>query len=238
MTIAPGSSLGVIGESGAGKTTLAELAAGMIDPSSGRVIVDGNQRSPIGGRLARARRIQLIWQDAMGSVDPRLKVSQIIKEPLMVHGFSAHEARQRAGGLLDEVGLPAALAERRPHQLSGGEVQRVVIARSLALDPALLICDEPAASLDAQARARFADLLLRLQKERKLALIVIAHDLPLVRLMTSDLVVMYRGEIVERGRTEAVINNPAHEYTKLLLSCDPSLAIAGGEPSKFSRPAS
>ena len=225
FAVSAGQSIGIIGESGAGKTTIAALAVGLTAPSSGRVITDAGMKGPSReNRLQRARRIQLIWQNAREYVDPRLRVSRIIAEPLRVHGIDkgidTNEAVER---LLGEVGLSIDLKERRPHELSGGELQRVVIARALALDPELLICDEPASALDAHSKARIADLLVRLQTERGLALMVIAHDLPLVRMITEELIVMHQGEIVERGPTETVITHPAHPYTQMLLSCEPSV---------------
>ncbi|MEK6536218.1 MAG: ATP-binding cassette domain-containing protein [Actinomycetota bacterium] len=233
LSILPGQSMGVIGESGAGKTTLAALAAGLATPSSGRVLING-QRLSSGGRdrRVRARIVQLVWQDTYGSVDPRMTVEKIIAEPLRIHGIYKEQGiGQQTGRLLNEVGLSNDLLARHPHQLSGGEVQRVVIARALALDPELLICDEPAAALDARTKLQVAELLIGLQSARNLSLMVIAHDLPLVRKITGDLIVMYRGVVVESGPTASVIDRPQHPYTQLLVSCDPFLKMAGALPA-------
>ncbi|MHB8792158.1 MAG: ABC transporter ATP-binding protein [Thermoleophilia bacterium] len=225
LSISPGDSLGIIGESGSGKTTLASLATGLLRPTSGRILIDGTEL-PGDGRQRRrnARIIQLIWQDGRGSVDPRMKVCSIIREPLRVHSLQGMNVREQVTSLLHEVGLSSNLAERYPDELSGGELQRVVIARALALSPGLLICDELAASLDMHAKLQVVDLLLKLQSEKNLALIVIAHDLSLISRMTRELIVMNRGEIVERGHTGTLIERPSHPYTQSLISCDPSSA--------------
>jgi len=222
FSISPGETVGVIGESGAGKTTLASIATGQIKPTSGRVLVEDEELSGASRtRRRNSRIIQLVWQDTTASVDPRMKVTSIIEEPLNVHGLSTRDdSRRGAASLLQEVGLSGKLSDRYPHELSGGELQRVVIARALALSPRLLICDEPAASLDMQAKLQVADLLTRLQAERNLALMVIAHDLSLVRRITRELVVMNRGAIVERGPTEMLIKRPSHPYAKMLIGCD------------------
>ena len=227
LAVTAGQSVGVIGESGAGKTTIAALAVGLTEPTSGRVLINaghhGNKRED---RLRRASKIQLIWQNANDSVDPRMRVRQIIGEPLKVHGLDGEvEMPDTIGNLLQEVGLARELMERWPYELSGCELQRVVIARALTSNPELLICDEPASALDAYTKVRVADLLVRLQAERGLALLVIAHDLPLVRMITDELIVMHEGSIVEHGPTESIINQPAHPYTQLLLSCDPTLSM-------------
>lgn len=225
LSISPGDSLGIIGESGSGKTTLASLATGLLRPTSGRVLIDGTELSGNGKQRRRnARTIQLIWQDGRGSVDPRMKVCSIIREPLRVHSLQGMNVREQVKSLLHEVGLSGNLAERYPDELSGGELQRVVIARALALSPGLLICDELAASLDMHAKLQVVDLLLNLRSEKNLALIVIAHDLSLISRMTRELIVMNRGEIIERGHTGTLIERPSHPYTQSLISCDPSSA--------------
>lgn len=224
FSISRGETVGIIGESGAGKTTLAHLSTGLVNPTCGRVLVDGTGLS--GTRISRhrnARIIQLVWQDARGSIDPRMKVGSIIEEPLRVHNLlDRNDSQGQIAGLLYQVGLSGNLADRYPHELSGGELQRVVIARALSLSPELLICDEPASSLDIQAKLQVADLLTRLQAERNLALMVIAHDLSLVRRITRELLVMNRGVIVERGSTDTLIQKPVHPHAKMLVGCDPS----------------
>ncbi len=224
LSISPGQSLGVIGESGAGKSTLAALATGQTNPTAGRVLVDGRELgTDKKNRRWRAGKVQLIWQDVHGSVDPRMNVEKIIAEPFRVHGLGGgDEVRKNIERLLAEVGLPNSMMDRRPHELSGGELPRVVIARALALDPELLICDEPAAALDAHFKVQVAKLLVRLQVAKGMALMVIAHDLPLISMVTRELIVMYRGKILEYGPTGFIINNPLHPYSRLLISSDPS----------------
>ena len=181
-----GGCLGVRGESGVGKTTLARIAAVIEAPSSGIVMIDGAPviRRHGAGKKLLARTAQMIWQDAPGSLDPRQRVGSIIAEPFVIHGYS-HQGRDtvkdRVASLLKEVGLAADFATRYPHQLSGGEAQRVVIARALSLEPRLLVCDEPASALDIRARGNIARLLIRWRSERKLALLVVTHDLYLSR---------------------------------------------------------
>ncbi|MHB1464262.1 MAG: oligopeptide/dipeptide ABC transporter ATP-binding protein [Thermoleophilia bacterium] len=233
LSVGEGEAVGLVGESGAGKTTLAALAAGLELPSAGGVSISGPDPDPETGgfrkrgkaaRLKRARQLQLIWQDARGSLDPRMKIGAALAEPLRIHGLdSRHELDIKVSALMSETGLDASLRSRYPHELSGGEVQRVVIARALALDPAVLVCDEPASSLDAGNKVRIARLLSRLRRERGLALLVIAHDLGLVRVLTERIFIIYRGRIVESGPTAAVLDNPLHPYTRLLVSCDPSM---------------
>lgn len=235
-----GESLGIAGESGAGKTTLAELAAGLIDPSSGTVMIKGRTRDRINRKQRRqiARQVQLIWQDAMASLDPRMTVAGIISEPLKIHGVAyGSDQRKQIENILAEVGLPGRIAHSFPHQLSGGEAQRVVIARALTIDPALLICDEPASSLDARVKAQITTLLNKLRRERNLSLLIIAHDLRLLRSMTDNILVIRRGEIVERGRTKEVLSSPAHPYTKLLVDSELSLARVGSEKNPNQAPA-
>lgn len=227
FSISPGQSIGIVGESGAGKSTLAAIATGQTLPTSGAVLVDGkaltNTQSE---RRWLARKVQMVWQDAASCVDPRFRVDRIIAEPL-----SIHERRDREGTgdsvarLMSEVGLAPGLARRYPHELSGGELQRLVIARALALDPELLICDEPASALDAITKLQLANLLTRIRRQRELALLVIAHDLQLVRKITDEMIVMRRGAIVERGATALISKNPQHPYSQLLMNSDPSTAF-------------
>lgn len=224
LSVRQGEAVGIVGESGAGKTTLASLILGLERPTSGEVLVDGQR--VLGGphRRGQARRVQLVWQDAMAALDPRQKIEAALAEPLLIHGLVDHgEARERAGQLLKEVGLGDEMLGRYPHEISGGQAQRVVIARALALAPGIMICDEPASALDVQLKLQIADLLMRLRVERQLTYLVIAHDLPLVRKMTGSLAVMYRGRIVEQGATSTILQNPYHPYTQLLVSAEPAI---------------
>jgi peptide/nickel transport system ATP-binding protein len=226
LAIDKGEAVGLVGESGAGKSTLAAIAAGLTDPTSGTVRISGIEESGSRReiRRRRARTIQLIWQDAVGSLNPRMKVGKAVAEPLQIHHLAVGQALDdEVNRLLSEVDLKPELAKRYPHEISGGEAQRVVIARALALNPKLLICDEPASALDARLKVQIAELLMRLKRERGLALLIIAHDLALVGRMTKRLYVMYQGRIVESGPTVQVLTSPLHPYTRLLVSSDPSM---------------
>lgn len=221
-----GQAIGIVGESGAGKTTLAAIAAGLVKPSSGKVIIEGaavDGRAQH-GRKQRARTVQLIWQDVQGSLNPRMSVGRAIAEPLKIHRLAERgSVKKHVSNLLAEVGLKADTANRLPRSLSGGEAQRVVIARALATNPRLLICDEPASALDARAKLRVVELLDRLRRERNLACLIITHDLSLARMLADEVVVMHRGVIVETGPTAEVLRQPDHPYTKLLVNSEPLL---------------
>lgn len=231
LTVNPGQAIGIVGESGSGKTTIWKLAAGLIAPSSGTVLVKGESPGDGSGHSARrrARIAQFIWQDAPGSLDPRLTVEKALAEPIKIHGLAPkNEIREKVFELLTEVGLERRLADRYPHQLSGGEAQRVVIARALSLSPELLVCDEPASALDARAKARLAELLGRLRRERNLALLLIAHDLPLVRRLAEEILVMRQGIEVERGPVSQVLRHPHHPYTRRLVESELKISRAPG----------
>lgn len=224
LSLAAAGSLGIVGESGAGKTTLAQLACGLLKPSAGKVLLGGIDINAAGvSRRQQARLAQLVWQSPAGSLDPRLSIGRSLSEPLRVHGLSG-----RPEELLAAVGLSPFLAARRPGELSGGEAQRVVIARALATGPQLLVCDEPAASLDVRTRLKIADLLAGLRSERKLALMLITHDLELAARLTGELAIMYCGRIVESGPTAAVLAGPLHPYTRLLIESEPLLGRVPG----------
>lgn len=233
LQIKAGEAVGLVGESGAGKSTLAAIATGLELPTSGTVRIDGHTPGKDQITLHRlARAVQLIWQDAAGSLDPRMKVGTAVAEPLRIHRLAPRENLQtEVKSLLAAVGLQNELAGRYPHQLSGGEAQRVVIARALALKPKLLICDEPASALDAHAKAQLAELLLRLRQQHCLAYLIVAHDLSLVRRLTERIYVIYKGVIVETGPTAAVLSQPLHPYTRLLMAADPN-SPAWAEPGQ------
>lgn len=243
LVIEKGRSLGILGRSGAGKSTLGKIICGLEAPTSGSVYVCGRADNPGSGdssmtghtqalprqvpaiaRKERAVTAQMIWQDAPGSLDPRMRIAGIIAEPLLIHKLvdGKEERRATVARLMEEVGLPAALAGRYPHEISGGEAQRVVIARALALDPPLLVCDEPASALDMMTRTQIADLLAGLHRERQTALVVIAHDLALIRRLTQWLVVFHEGMIVEEGPTASVLAAPRHQATKMIVEAEPA----------------
>lgn len=229
LKLRSGSSLGLVGESGAGKTTLAQIVAGLIPPSRGEVKIDGTVISarPPSRRLLlkQARLVQLIWQDALGSLNPRMRVKHAIAEPLRIHRLLREKsACEQTACLLNEVDLPAELGHRFPHELSGGQAQRVAIARALAIMPRLLVCDEPASALDLRLKMQIAELLERLRRQKGLTYLIITHDLLLANKLTDHLAVMYRGRLVERGPTSAVLDNPLHPYTRLLVDSAPELS--------------
>lgn len=222
LSLAQGDSMGIVGESGAGKTTLASLIVGLEQPTSGEILLDGSRLHGSDNRKQRARMVQLVWQDTQAALDPRQKIGAAIAQPLLIHKLANRsEALERARKLMGEVGLDDTVFSRFPHEISGGQAQRVVIARALALEPSFIIYDEPASALDVQVKAQIADLLMRLRAERGLTYLVIAHDLPLVRRMTKTMAVIYRGGIVEQGPTRTVLEQPIHPYTQLLVSSEP-----------------
>ena len=219
-TLMPGERLGLVGESGCGKSTLAKLLVGLIPSSSGEVLVHGRPIHRLRGVLLQAlrRRIQLIFQDPMNSLNPLMTVDEILSEPLIIHHLARGAARvKRVEELLASVQLPAAYRSRRPRQLSGGERQRVGIARALATSPEVLICDEPIASLDVSVGAQLLELLHTLSRQRQMALLFISHDLRAVASLCEYLAVMRHGRFVETGRCDELLQQPRHPYTELLI---------------------
>jgi peptide/nickel transport system ATP-binding protein len=236
LSIAPGDRLGVVGETGSGKTLLALAMMGMVPDGltvSGRITIDGHTIAPddeTAWRRLRARRVAMIFQEPLSALDPLRRIGDTIAEPLIVHrAMTRAAARARALELLEETGIPqpAQRLHQYPHQLSGGQRQRALIALALACDPGLLIADEPTTALDAAVALRITDLLVRLARDRDMALLFISHDLAAVSRATTDLAVMYGGDIVERGPTARLLSDPAHPYTRGLLAARPSLAHRG-----------
>ena len=230
LGIGKGDRLGVVGESGSGKTMLALALMGMIPDAArleGRLTVDGTEMADASERAwqdIRARRVAMIFQEPMAALNPLRRVGDTVMEPILVHdGITEAAARNRALSLFEEVGIPEPKARLRqfPHELSGGQRQRVLIALALACDPALLIADEPTTALDANVALRITDLLVRLTRERNMALVLISHDLAAVARATKEIVVMYGGDMVERGPTAQVLATPVHPYTKGLLGARP-----------------
>ncbi|PAE20102.1 peptide ABC transporter substrate-binding protein [Bacillus sp. 7504-2] len=220
----PGETLGIVGESGCGKSTMARLVNQLIKPTSGEVNFKKKNLIEMDARTLRATRkkIQMIFQDPYASLDPRLKIGELIAEPLVIHNVGNKESRrERVEELLETVGLNKRYAARYPHEFSGGQRQRINIARALALHPELVICDEPVSALDVSVQAQVINLLKKLQKEFNLTYIFISHDLNVVRYMCDRIAVMYLGKIVEIGTYEEIYSNPRHPYTKALFSAIP-----------------
>jgi oligopeptide transport system ATP-binding protein len=220
-----GETLGVVGESGCGKSTLARLLVGLETPTSGDLFVQGKNMSKVGAEERRRgrRNIQLVMQDPYTSLNPRMTVGDIVGEPFEVHPDVLPKARRRARvqELLDLVGLNPDHITRYPHQFSGGQRQRIGIARALALNPEIILCDEPVSALDVSIQAQVINLLEKLQKELGLSYIFIAHDLSVVRHIADRVAVMYLGKIIEIGTEDEIYDNPTHPYTQALLSAVP-----------------
>lgn len=222
LEIKAGETLGLVGESGSGKTTLLQMILRLRTPTSGRIFFQGEdiaQLSSVKDLRRLRKQMQVVFQDPYSSLNPRMTLQQIIREPLDIHKQgSIQERKERVDELLSLVGLPSDFHNRYPGECSGGQRQRVGIARALALQPALLVCDEPISSLDLPMQAQILSLLGDLQQKFGLAYLFIAHDLKVVRNISDRVAIMYQGEIVEQGYTESIYGNPTHEYTKTLLS--------------------
>ena len=222
--LAPGETLGVVGESGSGKSTLARAIVGTITPSDGQVLWEGTDLASLSPSARRRHRAeaQMVFQDPLAALNPRMTVGEIIAEPLRTHrDVSRAEARERVADIMERVGLLPNLRNRYPHEFSGGQCQRIGIARALILDPRLLICDEPVSALDVSVQAQVVNLLRRLGREMGLAMIFIAHDLSVVRHISDRILVMYLGRRMEEGPSRAVVDAPLHPYTKALVSSVP-----------------
>ncbi|WP_121066594.1 oligopeptide/dipeptide ABC transporter ATP-binding protein [Chachezhania antarctica] len=241
----PGQTLGLVGESGSGKSTIARTLIGLKKSSGGSIRFDGAEISDASARdWGRLRReMSMMWQDPVGSLSPRLTVKALVTEPLRINGMKA--SRAEAVRLLSLVGLPPEFANRYPHQLSGGQARRVGVARALALDPKLLIADEPTAGLDMSVQGEVLNLLAEVQARSGVAIVIITHNLNLVRHVTDQMAIMYLGRFVEQGPTEQIFAQPRHPYTKALLEANPEpdpearqdyVPLSGEVPSPVNRP--
>ena len=250
FAIRPGQTFGMVGESGCGKTTIGRLIAGLEKATDGSIVLDGEDLTKLSRRERRRRspKIQLMFQDSYASMDPRMRVGPILREPLSIQRIGSHqEQRNKIAAMLDEVGLPRAAVERYPHEFSGGQRQRLGLARALILSPRLIVADEPVSALDVSIQAQILNLMLDLQRDLGLTYLFISHDLSVVRYMSETIGVMYLGKLVEVGPADEVYYRPVHPYTKGLIDtvpvADPAAAqhredkgVAGELPSAINPP--
>ena len=222
-----GKTLGVVGESGCGKSTLGRVVIRLLDATDGTVCFDGKDITHTKDRLALRRDMQIIFQDPFASLNPRMSVSEIITEPLVVHKMRAGKAEigQRVGELMDTVGLARRLASVYPHELDGGRRQRIGIARALALEPRFIVCDEPVSALDVSIQAQILNLMQDLQDEQHFTYLFITHDLSVVKHISNDIMVMYLGKVVELCGADELFERSLHPYTKALLAAIPEPTI-------------
>lgn len=228
LTVESGQTHGIVGESGSGKSTLGRAVLGLAPVASGSVQFRGEDITDVdrGRRRGLAKHIQVVFQDPYTSLNPALSIGSILAEPLIAQGAGGKSAQLRIHQLLDQVGLPSGAFGRRPGEFSGGQRQRVAIARSLALDPELIICDEPVSALDLVNQARILDLFLEIQQETKVAYLFISHDLDVIRHVSHQVSVVLNGKIVERGNSATVTSAPTHPYTQRLLLAAPVPDVA------------
>ncbi len=229
FTLQAGKTVGLVGESGSGKTTIGRTLVKLIKPTSGKALWKGEDILPLSEKafFPLRRSIQYIFQDPFGSLNPRMSVGKIIAEALEIHfpQLDLEEREARVASLLKRVGLKQEMMQRFPHEFSGGQRQRIGIARALAVEPELLICDEPVSALDVSVQAQIVNLLQDLQEELGVALLFIAHDLAVVEHISDSVLVLHHGKIVESGPSREVLEHPQHSYTQNLLAAVPRLEV-------------
>ncbi len=219
LTVRPGATIGLVGESGSGKSTFAKVLVGVLPPTSGTLTVEGLSWQQIGRRDPRRRKVQMVFQDPYACLNPLMTVLDAVAEVHEVwDGLSRSDARRQAAEGLERVGLGSQFHNVRPRSLSGGQCQRVGIARALAADPEVLVADEPTSALDVSLQASLLNLLEDLRRARDLAIVLVSHDLAVVRYLTDSVLVMRDGEVVEHGSTVTVMESPRHSYTQTLLA--------------------
>jgi oligopeptide transport system ATP-binding protein len=249
--LAAGETLGIVGESGCGKSTLGRAVLRLIEPAGGRVVWLGRDLAALGPEALRRQRraMQIVFQDPLAALDPRMTVGDIIAEPLLTHepGRGRAEIRARVEDMLGRTGLSPQMINRYPHEFSGGQCQRIGVARAMILEPRLIVCDEPVSALDVSIQAQVVNLLMRLQREFGLALLFISHDLAVVRHISHRILVLYLGKTMELADRDTLYANPRHPYTKALISAVPipdprlerqkqRLVLAGDLPSPLAPP--
>ena len=235
LDISKGEVLGLVGESGCGKSTLGRIVAGIHPPSEGRALFDGVPMMGTGRKPAKTTtRVQMVFQDPFASLDPRVRVGETIAEGPLHHGLTTRAgSAEYVAGWLRAVGLDPDVAQRFPHQFSGGQRQRIAIARALAMQPDMLVCDEPVASLDVSIQAQIINLFLKLRRDLGLTMLFISHDLGIVRHVCDRVAIMYLGRIVEIGSAAEIYESPRHPYTRALMDSVPKLVLDSSELVSF-----